>query len=112
MDCGEFAIANASTLANDRNPQHTSYDRAVLLRPHLEKNFEEGRITPFPTSKIAVTKCRLKHCFIKTYCICNRPECYDSKMLECEDCCKWFHYKCVGLKLSCDVDVWKCSGYK
>ena len=54
MDCGAFAVANAFTLANDRNPLDTSYDQPAL-RPHLEKNFEEGRITPFPTSKIVVS---------------------------------------------------------
>ena len=72
--CGAFAVANACTVAMERVPRHTSFDQDKL-RPHLEKCFELGRFEPFPPSAEIVSRCRLKHVFIKIYCHCKRPEC-------------------------------------
>ena len=42
-------------------------------------------------------RCTLKQLFIQVYCTCSLPESYDSRMIECEECQKWFHFKCMGL---------------
>ena len=35
------------------------------------------------------------------------PESYDSRMIECEECQKWFHFKCMGL--TSESDTWVCQ---
>ena len=59
--------------------------------------FEDEKLTPFPPAKKPVQKCREKHAFIHVYCICGLPESYDTHMIECEQCKKWFHFKCMKL---------------
>ena len=41
------------------------------------------------------------------YCTCRLPESYDSRMIECEECQKWFHFKCMGL--TSEPDTWVCQ---
>ena len=31
------------------------------------------------------------------------PESYDSRMIECEEYQKWFHFKCMGLTSESDI---------
>ena len=52
IDCGLYAIANATELAFNSNVDFAtvSYDRKQL-RSHLAQCFEQGRLTPFPRSK-------------------------------------------------------------
>ena len=40
----------------------------------------------------------MKQFTIQLHCICALPASYDERMVECEDCEKWYHYKCVRLK--------------
>ena len=67
------------------------------MRRDLEQCFEDEKLTPFPPAKRPVQKCREKHAFIHVYCICGLPESYDTHMFECQQCKKWFHFKCMKL---------------
>ena len=39
-----------------------------------------------------------RHLFVYVYCTCKMPETFDSRMVQCDACKLWFHFKCVGLK--------------
>ena len=46
-DCGLFAIAAATSLCNGESPNSIRWDQK-LMRAHLLKSFEQGKIKPFP----------------------------------------------------------------
>ena len=80
------------------NPEDLSYDQDVM-RKHLEQCFVSKEIRPFPKSfkpeifprpDRSITK-------IQLYCVCQMPENYDNRMIECDECNKWFHYSCTDL---------------
>ena len=44
----------------------------------------------------------------KIYCICNQPS--YGKMIECDSCMNWFHYKCIGMNENdSEPDSWLCA---
>ena len=90
-DCGIYSIATAYSAAIQANLRTVTYD-PEQLRAHLEQCFESEKLSPFPAAKKPVRRCRLKHLFVRLYCICKRPESYDSKMIQCEHCLEWFHF--------------------
>ena len=103
--CGVFSIAAAYSAALGIKPHLVTFD-ADEMRRHLEQCLENEKLTPFPPTKKPVQKCRGKHVFIHVYCICGLPESYDTQMIECEQCQKWFHFKCM--KLVTEPDFWVC----
>ena len=82
--------------------RNIDYNQSAM-RSHLEECFEKEELSLFLQSSVPVKKSRLKHVFVKVYCFCKRPECYDN-MIECEGCSTWFHFKCVGLCSSSNTD--------
>ena len=47
----------------------------------------------------------------QTYCICNQPS--FGKMIECDSCMNWFHYKCVGMNDNDEEPAsWLCAECK
>ena len=54
-------------------------------------------------------RCTLKQLFMQVYCTCivslKATTC--SRMIECEECQKWFHFKCMGL--TSESDTWVCQ---
>ena len=104
-DCGVFSIAAAYSAALGIEPHLVTFD-ADEIRGHLERCFENEKLTLFPSIKMPVQKCRGKHVFIHVYCVCGLPESYDTQMIECEQCQKWFHFKCM--KLVTEPDSWVC----
>ena len=40
-------------------------------------------------------------------CFCGKEN--FGKMIECEKCAKWFHYKCAKIKDKCEPDTWSCD---
>ena len=91
-------------LAKLINESQTDWDEKIDTV--LEQCFEKEELTPFPRAYKPVPRCREKHLFIKVYCICGLPESYDSHMIECEECQKWFHFKCM--KLTSEPGTWVC----
>lgn len=39
---------------------------------------------------------------------CARPNTFDN-MVECEQCCQWYHYICVGINETIKDKRWKCD---
>lgn len=98
FDCGLFSIAAAYYAALGRNIRTVSCDQSIM-RSHLKQCFIDGKLSSFPASSEAnVKRCQLKHIIIHVYCVCLKIESYDSNMIECDGCQKWFHFKCVQLK--------------
>ena len=69
------------------------------MRQHLDllTSFENQAITPFPLvagEKISIS--RMKY-IIPLHCICKMPESYDSRMVQCDSCDIWFHFKCISI---------------
>ena len=105
-DCGVYSIAAAYNAALGKNLREVTYD-PDKMRAHLEKCFESEKFSPFPPANEPVRRCSLKHLFVQVYCTCSLPESYDSRMIECEVCQKWFHFKCMGL--TSVPDTWVCQ---
>ena len=47
-DCGVFAIAICTSLANSSHPGYTCFNQDAM-RPHLHDYFESFHLTPFPS---------------------------------------------------------------
>ena len=94
-DCGVFAIAFAFHAAMGDNISGFQFDQ-LKMRRHLMKCLRKQNFTPFPIldkqSKIP-KKVRTEK--IDVYCTCLMPDTYGD-MVQCENCHKWFHIKCVG----------------
>ena len=94
--CGVFAIAFAFHAAMGDNTSGLQFDQ-LKMRHHLMKCLRKQKFTPFPIldkqSKIPKKVCTEK---IDVYCTCLMPDTYGD-MVQCENCHKWFHIKCVGL---------------
>ena len=107
-DCGPFSIANAFHIACGDNLRRITFAQKSL-RPHLENCFEANQLARFSCSDTPVRRSRLKHAFVTVHCSCRRPACYDIDMVECEDCKKWFHFKCVHIRKTSVPPCWKCQ---
>ncbi len=104
-ECGVYCIANAYNAALGRSLSEVTYKKQEM-RAHLEQCFEDEKLSPFPPATAPVQKSTLQHLSIQLHCLCGLPETYDSQMVECEDCQKWFHFRCVGLKS--EPQNWLC----
>ena len=108
-DCGLFAIAFAVHAALGESVEKLEFDQAQM-RDHLIKCFTKKKMLPFPTLK----KCRPWNNFfpgreIELYCVCLMPDTYDDNMIQCDNCTKWFHLKCMDLSyLPGAGDIWHC----
>jgi len=91
-DCGVFAIAFATSLCFGQQPELLSYNQP-LMRQHLMKCFEAGKMELFPIARsrrLKSTKItNTQH--IKVYCICRMPEMDEAPMIECSKCKQWYH---------------------
>eukprot|EP00731_Ephydatia_muelleri_P009172 Em0004g1510a len=89
-DCGLYAIAYATGLCCGEEVCSRKYDMMVM-RQHLLKCLESGRMTAFPSSyrengPIVANK------MIKVRCYCRLPD--SGVMIQCSSCKEWFHKKC------------------
>ena len=100
VDCGVFAIAFATALANGKDPTTLSFD-VPKMRDHLVNCLKQKKMKLFPTVDRRVQKCKKQKYYVSIYCHCRLPY-FPSKdkMAQCDHCKKWYHYKCEGLKKS------------
>ena len=107
--CGVMSIAFAYHAAARDNVPEITFDQPLMWQ-HLIDCFEKEYFTPFPTASNTnvIMRSVWKEFTILLHCHCNLPECYDSNMIECEVCGKWFHYRCVQLTKA-PKTMWKCS---
>ena len=106
-DCGLFAIAYITSIAFDLDPAQYVFNQTAM-RPHLQKCFEEKKITPFPVLRERRSSLTARTMCIKVYCYCR---CIDTgeKMVICDgQCGEWFHTKCVD-RAVCKKQKWFCK---
>ena len=78
------------------------------MRQHLTQWLQSESLESFPRTTGSVRRCRRKHCFVHVHCVCQLPSWYDCNMIQCEQCKKWFHFKCVGIHNAPDSS-WFCN---
>ena len=94
-DCGVFAIAFATALANNINPCECCFKQDAM-RDHLRRCLESGKLTMFPLVKSRMPRKMVRHVdIIELYCSCRMPEV--PPMVECSKCKEWYHIKCVSV---------------
>ena len=124
VDCGVYAIAFLTDLCHKINPSTCHYAESKILRSHLINCFQEGIMTPFPSS--SATKSRPTTMNIKLYCSCRMPYVLehvkkqdvpsdeDTKMVQCMICDNWYHPTCEGISddrmkfLANPKEAWMC----
>jgi hypothetical protein len=86
-------------------------DKVMRLRPlkELAPALEKlTRVALFHPQPIVVEE-------VPTYCVCKKGEArgkkYSNEMIQCDQCCEWFHFDCVGIARGTALgdDEWKCE---
>ena len=89
-DCGLFALAFATALANGVNPFVLFFDQSKM-RNHFQKAIDTGMLSMFPILKERrIPKICKAEYMIKVYCSCRMPE-MNVNMIQCSSCREWFH---------------------
>ena len=108
VDCGLFAAAFAFHAASGENLRKLQFDQS-RMRSHLIRCLEKQALERFPLSTAnEVDRAGLAHHVIHLFCTCSMPATYDTKMIACDICEKWFHFKCVGLRKRARLATWVC----
>ena len=98
--CGVYAIAMAHDLCNGKNPCYISY-KECEMRSHLEKCFQENKITRFPCDhELRSVQCQIIHeKEVLVYCVCRYTEAttHFGNMACCDCCNKWYHEHCLQI---------------
>ena len=91
-------------------PTIPSGHKYVLTKAECAQGcFEKQALERFPLSTAnEVDRAGLAHCVIHLFCTCNMPATYGTKMIACDICEKWFHFKCVGLRKRARLATWVC----
>ena len=113
-DCGLFAVAFATELAHGYDPALCHWDTAVM-RQHLISCLENRHLSRFPCSKerrIRLGGRRIRKSFKEeVYCTCRSINDSSREMIECTNCCTWYHKDCE--KVDCSKSFkgirWSCS---
>ena len=97
VDCGVFAIANATEFCFTKKINFVDFDNAKL-RSHWLECLKGGVLTPFPRRSSRPKKTREEDEItkVRVYCTCRLPETFGN-MIECECCQKWYHFVCVNV---------------
>ena len=100
-DCGLFALASATALANGEEPGSFVFDQEQM-RPHLIRCLETGKAEQFPIKKSRRKPKKVKSTVkVPVFCTCRMPKRSDFAMIECSACRESFHVDvCV------DVNTW------
>lgn len=105
-DCGLFSIAFATSLSFGKQPPESISYNQPLMRQHMIKCFEAGRIEEFPIARARRIKASKVTNIqpIKVYCICRMPEMSEIPMLECSKCQEWYH---ATICIEVPKEAWK-----
>ena len=71
------------------------------VRKHFLQRIQDVKMTPFPSSSSG-THCRkplARTSTIHVYCTCRLPD-NGGKIICCDKCLEWFHFRCLGLQNS------------
>ena len=105
LTCGVFAIAFAYHFCRGDSIEKLSFSEGEMGE-HLVQCLNEQKFGPFPYTTSKVQRCRRKHIFVHLYCTCLQPEWIDTKIIQCDLCQEWFHFKYVGICIA--PDSWLC----
>ena len=103
-DCGLFAVAYVTHLANNLNPSLCVFSQSKM-RSHLMHCFEQKRLDPFPIVKEKRSSIA-KVISIKVYCYCRSTYNGDKMVQCCGVCSEWYHTKCITTKIH---RKWLCN---
>ena len=113
VDCGVFALANATELLFGEDPAKAVWD-VGRMRPHLLQCLEKGRMERFPVNRYKRVPLggRAKKVIVEDiHCMCKMP--YDKdgpEMIECSSCKVWYHGTCVKIEVKDFVKKkWQCG---
>ena len=111
-DCGLFALASATALANGEEPGSFVFDQEQM-RPHLIRCLETGKGERFPIKKSRRKLKKIKSTVkVPVFCTCRMPKRSDFAMIECSACRESFHVDiCVDVN-TCAFDrstKWLCT---
>ena len=109
-DCGLFAVAFATALANGIPPGKFTFDQS-RMRKHLYTCLQKGQLVTFPTMKERRVPVKVKsRDEIDIYCECRMLELRN--VVECCKCKEWYHVHYVHVPQSTLVDKntkWFCN---
>ena len=91
-DCGLFAVAFATALANGIQPERLEFEQD-RMRKHLYRCFNQDALSMFPASRREPQATVQSTDIIEIYCTCRMPEM--PPMVECSHCSEWYHTDCV-----------------
>ena len=97
VDCGLFAIANATEFCFTKKINFVDFDNAKL-RGHWLDCMKRGVLTQFPRRSSRPKKTREEDEItkVRVYCPCRLPEPFGN-MIECESCQKWYHFVSINV---------------
>jgi len=104
-DCGVFAAAYCTALANGQDPETFVYNQSIM-RKHLEQCLSNAKMTPFPVIKVRRGG-NPRYDEVDVYCLCRSID-DGSPMVCCDKCSEWFHLSCIGAKII-EADRWYCQ---
>ena len=115
-DCGVYAIANATELAQGRDPVLCVW-KTNDMRKHLISCLESGQFSQFPLVKKrrGTLGGRVRTSIpVSIQCIvCRMPNNKSKPMIRCSNCCCSYHLECVHLSSSKEStsaqDQWICG---
>jgi hypothetical protein len=114
-DCGVFAIAFATSLANGEDPASRLYN-PKKLRAHLVDCLASGTLTPFPSDPIRAKRSWEIVQEEELFCTCRRTG-WEKKgltLLGCDTkgCEGWYHTICIKDCPQNFDDDWFCDNCK
>jgi len=104
--CGLFALANAYTLCEGKDPVSINYD-VNKMRSHFLSCIFNKEFNAFPSTKsrsLSRTSC------VETFsihCICHLPD-NGTGMICCNKCKEKYHTICIGLDSDLKQKTWYC----
>lgn len=100
-DCGLFAIANATALANGVDPATLKFQQAKM-RKNLQLWLENQKLTMFPHTESDPTSHtkRTRKDTVSLHCLCHRYH-PGSKTFKCSSCNNIFRLMCIYPRLNC-----------
>jgi rubredoxin len=124
VSCGLYTIAMMiEVFMNGYINNKTKYV-AATMRNHIARMLVQKQVSEFPkrskrgATHLPTQEAPVKSTIVQTYCICNMPQCYDVRSMQCEGCGEWFHPSCIGhpraaqtgnIELSFkEIDNWCC----
>ena len=101
-DCGVFAAAYCTALANGQDPSSFVYNQSAM-RGHLVEYLSNSMMEPFPVLRPQRSG-NARTDTINIYCSCRSAD-DGGLMVRCNECKEWFHQSCVSTKIMKKTDL-------